>query len=181
MIISSLLFIFISSTRSFPTETSNQIEIPEQVPTINGTVYTISSFSPKTFVRTDEFLLNYTSCAQFHFKLTEKRVRLRGYTCLLTEGGFCTLDKFYYPRDKEGCYALRPWKAHPERFAFYFVLERRQRKYGAAKAHRARKIRRSGRVSAEPIGELILDGIMPCSETCTKGQSRPTNDRNTLN
>ncbi|PAV82402.1 hypothetical protein WR25_16407 [Diploscapter pachys] len=151
---------------------SNHIEDPDSVQVNSSTPYTISAFTPKIFVKTDVFLLNYTQCAQFRYKLEEKKVRLRAYTCLISEGGFCTLDKFSYPKDTEGCDFLRPWHYNADSFTFYFYLERRPRKYGPVKQAQMKRRRHAKRqsktptVSAKPFGQLQLDGIMPCSEIC---------------
>ncbi|ETN76436.1 hypothetical protein RB195_020773 [Necator americanus] len=134
----------------------------------NGTMYSISDFSPKVFVRTDEFELNFKSCIEFNYKLLKNKVRLRAYTCLLSEGGFCTLDKYSYPKDNEGCAYLRPWLYPFDRYSFYFVLERRQRKYNDPKKRGRRVSRKTGRLSATPFGHLQLIGVVPCEEVCGK-------------
>ncbi|KAE9421347.1 hypothetical protein Angca_001722, partial [Angiostrongylus cantonensis] len=133
----------------------------------NGTLYSISAFSPKVFVRTDEFELNYKSCVQFSYKLMESKVRLRAYTCLLSEGGFCTLDKFAYPKDREGCAYLRPWLFPHDRYSFYFVLEHRPRKYRSVRNKRHRRIsKRNNQLSTTAFGHLELNGIVPCERVC---------------
>ncbi|KHJ83789.1 hypothetical protein OESDEN_16508, partial [Oesophagostomum dentatum] len=90
--------------------------------------------------------------------------RLRAYTCLLSEGGFCTLDKFSYPKDREGCAYLRPWLYPYDRYSFYFVLERRPRKYSEARKRARRVSRKTGRLSTTPFGHLQLLGVVPCEE-----------------
>ncbi|VDM69788.1 unnamed protein product, partial [Strongylus vulgaris] len=130
----------------------------------NGTLYSISDFSPKVFVKTDEFELNFKSCVQFTYKLLKPKVRLRAYTCLLSEGGFCTLDKFSYPKDREGCAYLRPWLYPLDRYSFYFVLERRARKYNDARKRARRVSRKTGRLSNTPFGHMQLYGVVPCDQ-----------------
>ncbi|WKX97523.1 hypothetical protein Q1695_013298 [Nippostrongylus brasiliensis] len=153
---------------------TSYVEKPE--PITNGTLYSISPFSPKLFVRTDEFELNYKSCVEFSYKLMENKVRLRAYTCLLSEGGFCTLDKFAYPKDKQGCAYLRPWLYSHDRYSFYFALERRPRKYKLGRKRPARRVwKRNGQLSAEPFGQLQLKGIVPCDEVCGKNRNSDKN------
>ncbi|KAJ1349237.1 hypothetical protein KIN20_004711 [Parelaphostrongylus tenuis] len=138
----------------------------------NGTLYSISAFSPKVFVRTDEFELNYKSCVQFSYKLMKEKVRLRAYACLLSEGGFCTLDKFAFPKHKEGCAYLRPWLFPFDRYSFYFVLEYRPRKYRSIRDKRHRRIlRRNEQSSTTPYGDLELYGIVPCEKVCGKKEA----------
>ncbi|VDP36311.1 unnamed protein product [Heligmosomoides polygyrus] len=151
------------------TESTAFIEHPDQMS--NGTLYSISPFSPKVFVRTDEFDLNFKSCIEFSYKLMENKVRLRAYTCLLSEGGFCTLDKFAYPKDKEGCAYLRPWLYAHDRYSFYFALERRPRKYRIGKKRPHRLYKRNGHLSATPFGQLQLKGIVPCDQVCGKSSA----------
>ncbi|CAD6195242.1 unnamed protein product [Caenorhabditis auriculariae] len=98
-------------------------------------------------------------------------MRLRAYTCLMSEGGFCTMDKFRYPDDIEGCTYLRPWLHKVDRFSFYFVLEKRPRKYGPAYKERQKRLRKRqtkkiGKISADPIGSVRLEGVMPCRQVC---------------
>uniref|UniRef100_A0A8R1E037 Uncharacterized protein n=1 Tax=Caenorhabditis japonica TaxID=281687 RepID=A0A8R1E037_CAEJA len=98
--------------------------------------------------------------------------RLHSYTCQLSEGGFCTLDKFSFPEDREGCTYLRPWSHKVDSWSFYFVLEKRPRKYGKAFAARQKlmKVKRQTstkkEMSTEPFGILELYGVVPCSEVC---------------
>ncbi|CAJ0606807.1 unnamed protein product [Cylicocyclus nassatus] len=148
---------------------STFIELPDEMN--NGTLYSISDFSPKVFVKTDEFELNFKSCVQFTYKLLKPKVRLRAYTCLLSEGGFCTLDKFAYPKNREGCAYLRPWLYPFDRYSFYFVLERRQRKYGILRKRIQRVSRKTGRLSTATSGELQLFGVVPCDQVCGKTKS----------
>ncbi|KAK5964876.1 hypothetical protein GCK32_019333 [Trichostrongylus colubriformis] len=89
---------------------------------------------------------------------------LRAYTCLLSEGGFCTLDKFAYPKDKQGCAYLRPWLYAHDRYSFYFALERRPRKYRIGKKRPLRTWKRNSQLSATPFGQLELKGIVPCDQ-----------------
>ncbi|CAB3405591.1 unnamed protein product [Caenorhabditis bovis] len=142
------------------------VEIPEDAE-LNGTTYTISAFTPKTFVKSAEFELNYTMCVQYSFRLKERRVRLHAYTCQLSTGGFCTLDKFSYPDDQQGCTYLRPWTHKKDTWSFYFVLEKRARQYRKGYDHtRKRKRQTRKATSTEPSGIFHLYGIVPCSEAC---------------
>ncbi|KAL6734861.1 hypothetical protein Aduo_005360 [Ancylostoma duodenale] len=157
-----------SATVAAPVDRSF-LERPDEMS--NGTLYSISDFSPKVFVKTDEFELNFKSCIEFSYKLMKNKVRLRAYTCLLSEGGFCTLDKFSYPKDREGCAYLRPWLYPFDRYSFYFVLERRPRKYSDARKRARRVSRRTGRLSATPFGHLQLTGVVPCDQVCGRNNT----------
>ncbi|CAI5442990.1 unnamed protein product [Caenorhabditis angaria] len=73
------------------------------------------------------------------------------------------MDKFYFPRDKQGCTYLRPWTHKDDTWSFYFVLEKRARVYGRQHQLRNKKIRRNIKKSqsAEPVGILQLYGVVP--------------------
>ncbi|CAI4232683.1 unnamed protein product [Auanema sp. JU1783] len=156
------IILTISSVYGAPSSNrTSHVEIPDNA-NITGSGYTISAFSPKIFVRTSQFDLNFESCVQFKFKLSETRVKLRAYTCQLSEGGYCVLDKFAFPRQKEGCSYLRPWTRTDDSFSFYFVLERRARKYRPGKRRHVSK----RTISNKPFANFEIDGIMPCNEVC---------------
>ncbi|XGW10709.1 hypothetical protein V3C99_012317 [Haemonchus contortus] len=174
-ILAALAAALSSVSMAAPATERSFVELPDRMS--NGTLYSISPFSPKVFVRTDEFELNYKSCIEFSYRLMENKVRLRAYTCLLSEGGFCTLDKFAYPKDKEGCAYLRPWLYAHDRYSFYFALERRPRKYRITKKKPQRMWKRNGQLSATPFGQLELKGIVPCDQVC--GKNPPVNNRTT--
>ncbi|CAJ0585889.1 unnamed protein product, partial [Mesorhabditis spiculigera] len=171
--LSILLFLGTFFNSAAPNSISNLVESVDPIEEgIDN--YVITEFTPKAFIKSNSYMLNYTSCFQFRYELPIKRATLQAYTCHLSPGGGCTLDRFTH-KDKEGCYALRPWKYHPDEFGFWFRLERRERNYGKRNTNRpARKTNRARRVrdSTEVLGRVVLEGIRPCSETCTKGVSR---------
>lgn len=148
------------------------VEIPEQAD-LNGTSYTISHLTPKFFLRTSNFIINATKCLHYSFKLLERRVKLQSYTCLMEEGGFCSMDKFVFPEDREGCTYMRPWRLDAAEWHFYFNIERRPRVYGPNYEKRIRegKIKRQiyaskKELSTKPIGYLTLYGVVDCDQVC---------------
>uniref|UniRef100_A0A1I7XV77 GOLD domain-containing protein n=1 Tax=Heterorhabditis bacteriophora TaxID=37862 RepID=A0A1I7XV77_HETBA len=70
-VILKMLTIVLMALSGASTASNSHIEVPDHM--YNGTLYSISPFSPKVFVRTDEFELNYTSCVQFSYKFMEKK------------------------------------------------------------------------------------------------------------
>lgn len=149
------------------------VEVP-QVTELNGTVYNISYLVPNFTVKTAIFTLNVTQCLHYSFKLMEKRVRIHAHTCQLGTGGHCTMDKFSYPKDTEGCTYMRPWTIGDQNWEFHFILERRHRVLGSYYHQRLREGKRKRHVykketSTKTIGQMILYGIVDCSEVCNLG------------
>uniref|UniRef100_A0A2Q4TJQ4 Transmembrane protein n=1 Tax=Caenorhabditis japonica TaxID=281687 RepID=A0A2Q4TJQ4_CAEJA len=71
---SIVLIIMMTMMISTSSAVKTYVEIPESGQ-FNGTTYIVSSFSPKTFIRSADFDLNSTQCVQYSFKLKERRVR----------------------------------------------------------------------------------------------------------
>uniref|UniRef100_A0A1I7TAC8 Uncharacterized protein n=1 Tax=Caenorhabditis tropicalis TaxID=1561998 RepID=A0A1I7TAC8_9PELO len=89
------------------------------------------------------------------------------------EGGFCSMDMFSFPDDREGCTYLRPWSHSTAEWHFYFNIERRPRKYGRFYEQRVREGKRKRYVfsskkelSTKGIGYLTLYGIVDCDKAC---------------
>ncbi|KAF1764304.1 hypothetical protein GCK72_004251 [Caenorhabditis remanei] len=99
---------------------------------------------------------------------------LLSYICLRGEGGFCTMDVFKTPDDKEGCTYLRPWYSKDHQWQFYFEFNRRPRVFGRHYQQRVKNGTRKRHVaktetSTKTIGTLTLYGMVDCDKVC-KGE-----------